>query len=203
VYISRQFRSVLAELRIKELHHKPYCAFAKGKVEAMQKTIKNEFQSEAARAGIRTVEELNTAFWAWAEIAYNTRTHSSTGQTPDERFLQGLPGDHRRVEDLERFQAMFLWKLTRTVTKWGKVSLSRVLIYDLSSTIPLETTTTMKQVTRHAPHIPQESQTTARQISAQSVAYFTALRQRYREAQKNAQEVSFQSLRRTKEDGDE
>jgi putative transposase len=174
------------------------------------------------------VEELNTAFWAWAEIAYNTRTHSSTGQTPDERFLQGLPGDHRRVEDLERFQAMFLWKLTRTVTKWGKVSLyankypvttrppktvvqvrfdpfdlSRVLIYDPSSTIPLETTTTMKQVTRHAPHIPQESQTTARQISAQSVAYFTALRQRYREAQKNAQEVSFQSLRRTKEDGDE
>jgi hypothetical protein len=31
VYISRQFRSVLAELRIRELHHKPYQAFAKGK----------------------------------------------------------------------------------------------------------------------------------------------------------------------------
>jgi len=32
VYISRQFRSVVAELRIKQLHHKPFCAFAKGKV---------------------------------------------------------------------------------------------------------------------------------------------------------------------------
>jgi hypothetical protein len=32
VYVSRQFRSVLAELHIRELHHKPYQAFAKGKV---------------------------------------------------------------------------------------------------------------------------------------------------------------------------
>jgi len=36
VYLSRQFRSVLAELRIRELHHKPYCAFAKGNVEYMK-----------------------------------------------------------------------------------------------------------------------------------------------------------------------
>ena len=41
VYVSRQFRSVLAELKIRELHHKPYQAFAKGKVEAVQKTVKN------------------------------------------------------------------------------------------------------------------------------------------------------------------
>ena len=36
VYLSRQFRSVLAELRIKELHHKPYQAHAKGNVEYMK-----------------------------------------------------------------------------------------------------------------------------------------------------------------------
>jgi hypothetical protein len=49
-------------------------------VEALQKTVKNEFQSEAARAGMKTVEELNSAFWAWAEMEHNTRIHSSTGQ---------------------------------------------------------------------------------------------------------------------------
>ncbi len=92
VYVSRQFRSVLAELKIRELHHKPYQAFAKGKVEAVQKTVKNEFQSEAARAGMKTVEELNSAFWAWAEMEYNSRIHSSTGQAPDERFQQGILG---------------------------------------------------------------------------------------------------------------
>lgn len=220
VYISRQFASVLAELRIKELHHKPYQAHAKGKVEALQKTIKNEFQSEAARAGIRTVEELNSAFWAWAEVEYNTRLHSSTGQAPSERFLQGLPKDHRRVEDLGTFQAMFLWKAKRTVSKWGKISLyanrypvqmrapgtvvqvrydpfdlSEVLIYDPDTTNPLETSTPTKQVNTRAPNIPEESRKTNREISQQSLAYFTRLRERYLQSQKKAQEVSFQTLK--------
>jgi len=225
VYISRQFASVLAELRIKQLHHKPYQAYAKGKVEALQKTVKNEFQSEAARAGIRTVEELNSAFWAWAEVEYNTRLHSSTGQAPDERFLQGLPKDHRRVEDLVKFQAMFLWKAKRTVSKWGKISLyanrypvqmrapgavvqvrydpfdlSEVLIYDPDTTTPLESTTPTKQVNTHAPNIPEESRKTNREISQQSIAYFTRLRDRYLQSQKQAQEVSFQTLKNHSEE---
>jgi len=220
VYISRQFASVLAELRIKGLHHKPYQAHAKGKIEALQKTVKNEFQSEAARAGIRTVEELNSAFWAWAEVEYNTRLHSSTGQAPDERFLQGLPKDHRRVEDLGKFQAMFLWKAKRTVSKWGKISLyanpypvqmrapgavvqvrydpfdlSEVLIYDPDTTNPLESSTPTKQVNTRAPNVPEESRKTHREISQQSLAYFTRLRERYLQSQKKTQEVSFQTLK--------
>jgi putative transposase len=220
VYISRQFSSVLAELRVKQLHHKPYQAYAKGKVEAIQKIIKNEFQSEAARAGIRTVEELNSAFWAWAEVEYNTRVHSSTGQAPDERFLQGLPKDHRRVEDLGTFQAMFLWKDKRTVTKWGKISLyankypvqirppgtvvqvrydpfdlSEVFIYDNHTNTLVETSTPTKQVNSRAPNIPEESRKTLREISQQSVAYFTRLREKHLQSQKAASEVSFQTLR--------
>ena len=173
------------------------------------------------------MEELNTAFWAWAEIEYNRRIHSSTGQTPDERFLQGLAKDHRRVEDLEKFQAMFLWKKNRTVTKWGKVSLyankypvqtrppgtvvqvrydpfdlSTVFIYDLPTNTPLEATSPTKQVNTRAPHIPEESRKTDRQISQQSVSYFTRLREKYLEAQRNAQDVSFQKLQELKEEHD-
>jgi hypothetical protein len=131
------------------------------------------------------------------------------------------------VEDLERFQAMFLWKQKRTVSKWGKVSLyankyavttrppgtivqirfdpfdlSRLLIYDIDGTTPLETTTTHKQVARQAPHIPQESADSAPQVSQQSVAYFSRLRERLLEAQKGAQDVSFQSLHGIEEDRD-
>jgi hypothetical protein len=221
VYISRQFRSVLAELHIRELHHKPYQAFAKGKVEAIQKTIKNEFQSEAARAGMKTLEELNSAFWAWAEMEYNAGIHSSIGQAPDERFQQGLKKEHPRVEDLAAFQAMFLWKDKRTVSKWGKISLygnrypvhsrppgtivqirydpfdlAELLVYDLHSSTRLESTSASKQTTTRAPSIPEESRATAPQISAQSVAYFTHLRQRYLKSQKENQEVSFRRLNR-------
>jgi transposase InsO family protein len=220
VYISRQFRSVLAELHIRELHHKPYQAFAKGKVEAIQKTVKNEFQSEAARAGMRTVEELNSAFWAWAEMEYNTRIHSSTGQAPDERFQQGLHKEHPRVEDLAAFQAMFLWKEKRTVSKWGKISLygnqypvrarppgavvqvrydpfdlSELLICDPDSSTRLETTGASKQTSTRAPSVPEEAKATAPQISAQSIAYFSRLRERYLQSQKQSQEISFEKLR--------
>jgi transposase InsO family protein len=221
VYISRQFRSVLAELHIREVHHKPYQAFCKGKVEALQKTIKNEFQSEAARAGMKTLEELNSAFWAWAEMEYNTRIHSSTGQAPDERFQQGLKKEHPRVEDLAAFQAMFLWKEKRTISKWGTISLhgnrypvrsrppgsvvqvrydpfdlAELLIYDPNSTTPLETTSASKQTTTRAPSIPEESHASRPQISAQSVAYFSRLRERYLQSQKQSQEISFRELGR-------
>jgi putative transposase len=221
VYISRQFRSVLAELHIRELHHKPYQAFCKGKIEAVQKTVKNEFQSEAARAGMKTVEELNSAFWAWAEMEYNTRIHSSTGQAPDERFQQGLQKQHPRVEDLAAFQAMFLWKEKRTISKWGKISLhgnqypvrcrppgsvvqvrydpfdlTELLIYDPNSTTRLESTSASRQTTTRAPSIPEESHASPPQVSAQSVAYFSRLRERYLQSQKQSQEVSFRDLGR-------
>ncbi len=220
VYISRQFRSVLAELRIRGLHHKPFQAHCKGKVEAMNKIIKNEFQSEASRAGMKTLEELNSAFWAWAECEYNPRIHSSTGQPPDERFQQGLPKDHRRVEDLDTFQAMFLWKVPRTVTKWGKVSLhgnqypvrarppksvvqvrydpfdlSQILIYDPEGRNRLQISCASKQTTTRAPSVPEESRLPPIQVSAQSVAYFSRLRERYLQSQKHNQDVSFQNLR--------
>jgi transposase InsO family protein len=225
VYISRQFRCVLAELRIRELHHKPFQSAAKGKVEAVQKTVKNEFQSEAARAGMKTLEELNSAFWAWAELEYNSRIHSSTGQAPDERFQQGLPKEHRRVEDLAAFQAMFLWKDRRTVSKWGTISLhsnrypvrcrppksvvqvrydpfdlTEILIYDRDGRTRLESSRTNKQVNVRAPSIPEESHAPASKVSAQSVAYFSRLRERYLQSQKQRQDISFQKLRDPKKE---
>ena len=171
---------------------------------------------------MKTVEELNSAFWAWAEMEYNTRIHSSTGQAPDERFRQGLQKEHPRVEDLAAFQAMFLWKEKRTVSKWGKISLygnqypvrsrppgsvvqvrydpfdlAELLIYDQHSATRLENTSASTQTTTRAPSIPEESRATAPQISAQSVAYFSRLRERYLQSQKQIQEVSFRELRRT------
>jgi len=219
VYISRHFASVLAELKIHQLHHKPYQAHAKGKIEALQKTIKYEFQLEAQRAGFLTLEELNTAFWAWADLEYNRRIHSSTGQSPEERFLQGLPAEHQRLSDLLAFQRMFLWKEQRTVSKWGKITLysnlypvrcrppgsvvqvrftpfdlGEIYIYDPPATYQ-ETSRPSSQKNTTAPRIPEESSKSPQQISQQSVAYFTRLREKYLQAQKQAQEVSFQTLK--------
>jgi hypothetical protein len=123
VYIAKQFAWILGELKTAKLHHKPYQAYCKGKVEAVNKTIKNDFQGEAQRAGFQTLEELNSAFAAWVDLEYNVRIHSTTGEAPDKRFADALHKDIRRVADIAWFEALFLMRVSRTVTKYGKIKL--------------------------------------------------------------------------------
>jgi len=231
VYISRHFMGILAELQIKQLRHKPYQAHAKGKIESINKTVKNEFQAEAALADFHTVEELNSAFWAWAEVVYNKRLHSATGETPDERFLKALPKQHRRISDLESFNRMFLWKESRTVSKYGKIklfsnqypvqkaspatvvqvrfdpfNLDELYIYDNANHY-LESTSPSKKVTNHAPNIPEESHKSPQKISQESVSMFIRLREKYRKQLKDANQIPFSKLfdqhTTDKEDNDE
>ena len=221
VYISRHFSSILAELKIRQIHHKPYQAWCKGKVEVTNRTIKYDFQIEAERAGMSTLEELNTAFWAWCELVYNKQVNSTTGQTPDERFINGLPkGDRsiRRIKDIEAFSLLFLERVTRTVTRYGKIklhnnqypvqkkshgtvvqvrydpfNLSEVHIYDTNN-IFLETTSPSKYVNNRAPNVPEESKKSKKQISQDSVNYFTKLREKYLDNKKSSNETSFSSF---------
>ena len=218
VFISRHFMGVLAELEIKQLRHKPYQAHAKGKIEAVNRTIKNEFQAEASLSDFHTIEELNSAFWAWAEVVYNRRVHSTTGEAPEERFLKGLPKQHRRISDLESFGRMFLWNESRTVSKYGKIKLysnqypvqqaphgtvvqvrfdpfdlDEVYIYDGANHY-LETTSPSKKVTQTAPIIPEESRKSHQKVSKQSVAMFTRLREKHRKQLKDANQMPFSKL---------
>ncbi|MEE8403441.1 MAG: Mu transposase C-terminal domain-containing protein [Candidatus Hydrothermarchaeaceae archaeon] len=218
IYISRHFMGVLAELEIKQLRHKPYQAYAKGKVESIMRTVKREFQQEAQLADFHTLEELNSAFWAWVDVVYNKRVHSATGETPDERFLSGLPENHRRISDLESFNRMFLWKESRTVSKYGKIKLysnqypvqktshgtvvqvrfdpfdlSEVYIYDANNRY-LETTSPSKKVTDTAPNIPEESRLSSKKVSQQSVALFSRLREKHRQQLKKGRQMPFSKL---------
>jgi len=218
VYISRHFMGILTELDIKQLRHKPYQAYAKGKVEAVNKIVKNDFQAEAGLADFHTVQELNSAFWAWAEVVYNKRTHSSTGEPPDERFLQGLPKQRTRIKNLESFNRMFLCWESRTVSKFGKIklfsnqypvqqaphgtvvqvrfdpfNLDEVFIYDQANHY-LETTTPNKKVTNTAPNIPQESRTSPQRVSQNSVRLFTRLREQHRKQLQDANRIPFSKL---------
>ena len=183
------------------------------------KIILHQFQREAARAGFRTLEELNSAFWAWMELDYNTRVHSSTGQSPTERFQQGLPQNHRRVTDLAAFQALFLWRLNRTVTKYGRVKLfgnqypvtarpprtvvqvrydpfdlQQVAIYDPQHLKLLETTSVTQQLATQAPTVPEESRSRPPEVSQNARRYFSRLREQHQDHQKQLTETSFRHL---------
>lgn len=229
VYISRQFAFVLHELRIKKIHHKPYQAWCKGKVEVINRIIKNDFQREAQIAGMQTIEELNTAFWAWSELTYNKRVNSTTGQAPDDRFMNGLRPNQRRVTDIAWFQELFLVRVCRTITKYGKIKLHgnqypvttrpiltvagvrynpcdlrEIYIFDQQQKTFLEKTSPAKQTRIEAPHIPVERHKTEKTISRESQNYFTRLREEYLKRQNEQQRIDFaQFYKNHPEDSDD
>ncbi len=121
VFLSKHFLILVSELGIKKIHHRPYAAWCKGKVENIMKRLKT-FQSEAVLAGFQTIEELNSALVAWIEVEYNNKTHSSTGETPNERRQNNIKKHPpRRITDIDAFNALFLWRTEKTVDKFGKI----------------------------------------------------------------------------------
>ena len=227
VYVSRHLLAILVALRIKHVRHPPYQAYCKGKIEAANKTIKNQFQREAQVAGIRTIDELNSAFWAWMDLEYNTRVLSATGQSPDARFTDGLPPEHRRVTDLDAFNALFLWRARRTVSKYGRIKLhgnqypltsvrhgtvvevrfdpydlAQLAIYDDAGVL-LETTSASSQVTSQAPNVPAESAAKPAQVSTAARTYFTRLRQQHHAALRDRTQTSFTRFKSTDDDDKE
>lgn len=218
VYIAKQFAWILGQLGTAKLHHKPYQAYCKGKVEAVNKTIKNDFQGEAARAGFTTLEELNSAFAAWVDLEYNVRIHSQTGQAPDKRFADALHKEIRRVADIAFFEALFLMRVSRTVTKYGKIKLesneysvtsaphstvveARYDPFDLTKVFIfkngkcIETASVSKLVHRSASTIPEESKASDHEVSSRAQAYFQALREQHLKALTiNSSPVSYSKL---------
>lgn len=216
VYTSAQFAFVLAELNIAKIHHRPYQSWCKGKIEAIMKTLKTEFQSEAARAGFLTLEELNSALWAWIDVQYHRRNHSTTGEAPADRFTAGLPADHRRVTDLAWFEALFLQRAERKVSKYATVKLdgntyrtaaaagSSVEIrydpFDLRKVWRFEHGRSVETLSPHrltreiALEIPEEQRRSKPEISEAAGAYFTALRERHARLQAEATRPKYDKL---------
>ncbi len=216
VYIAAHFAFILTELMIKKIHHGPYKSWAKGKVEAVMKTLKRDFQPEAQQAGFMTLEELNSALWAWVDVDYNRRNHSSTGEPPALRFEKGLPADHRRIDDLQWFENLFLQRAKRTVGKYGTIKFEGNQYHSTmpaGSTIEIrynpfalrevwrfengrkiETLGLKKLVNQAVEKIPAERQAPERKVSAEAANYFASLRQRQAELDRQNAAVDYHKL---------
>ncbi|MBN2882956.1 MAG: DDE-type integrase/transposase/recombinase [Clostridia bacterium] len=217
VYSSKHFAWMLSQLKIKKIHHKPYAAYCKGKIEAWNKTALYEFQQEAQMAGMSSLEELNTALWAWIDMIYNLRRHSSTGQVPNKRFQDGLSENVRRIKDIQWFNNLFLMRQNRTITKYGQVKLfgNRYKVKDIAHGITIEvrynpfnlkeiyvffdnkynqTIVPVKFNTETAPSIPEESRKTDREVSQESRNFFAVLRDQHQQVI-GQEQISFSKLK--------
>jgi transposase InsO family protein len=84
---SRLLEYICASLAIALIHSKPYKPQGRGKIERFFRTVRGQFLT-----GFKghSLNELNEAFDAWLSNIYHQRKHSSTKQTPIERFAANL-----------------------------------------------------------------------------------------------------------------
>ena len=121
-FVSTQLKLICARLGVRITHSKPGRPQGRGKKERAYRTITEQFAVEVAAAGIDTLAELNRYWIAWVEQVYHHRIHSTTGQTPLERWQAG-PSSLRPAPDPEQLRQAFLWAVTRTVSTTRTVSL--------------------------------------------------------------------------------
>jgi hypothetical protein len=79
------------------------------------------FIAEVKASTIRTLDQLNQAFFAFIDVEYNRRRHSELKMSPKQRWLK----DASRITYLqeEKIRMAFLWRELRTADKTGVIRL--------------------------------------------------------------------------------
>ncbi|MFQ5630549.1 MAG: DDE-type integrase/transposase/recombinase [bacterium] len=120
VYSARRLDAVCAALGIRKISCKPYSPEGKGKIERFFGTVRSNFLDEPEVTKTQTLPELNRLFWGWLEVEYHNRKHGTTGVAPLVRWRESI-GNFLRTVDEKELAELFLWQVTRTVTKVGLV----------------------------------------------------------------------------------
>jgi transposase InsO family protein len=133
VFKAKHMQVLCAELGIhRPIHTTPYRPEGHGKIEAFNRFCINNFIAEVKVSRIKTLDQLNEAFFAWVHEEYNHRKHSELGMSPKKRWLR----DSSRIEyiDEERIRVAFLWRELRTPDKTATLKLFN-RSYKVSSTL--------------------------------------------------------------------
>lgn len=115
VYHADALKSACYELNINLLHRPAGDPAAGGLVERVFETIQVQFEAEVRAGQIVDLNTLNRGFSAYLDVAYHTRIHSETGQSPKERYTTGLTA--LRHVDMQKVVQFFMHKALRTVDK--------------------------------------------------------------------------------------
>lgn len=118
---SHHLEQVCASLGIALIHARPFRPQGKGKIERFFRSVREGFL-----AGFRgeTIDDLNEAFDLWLQDIYHQRKHSSTGQTPFERFTSNMECLRPAPADLkDHFRKLARRRVAkdRTITLNGKI----------------------------------------------------------------------------------
>ena len=126
---------VAAKLGIRLIHSAPYRPQGRGKIERFFNTVTQQFLGEITVTNqpslpgtgqgseISTLAELNSLFTSWVQVLYHRSVHSTTGQTPLERWDASWTNRTPVRKSPEVISEAFLWSAIRKATKTATVSL--------------------------------------------------------------------------------
>lgn len=118
---SRHLERICGSLGIALIHTPPYTPQGRGKIERFFRTVRSQFLSCFLGGALN---DLNIAFDLWMREDYHQRIHSSTGQSPLNRFGLHVEMIRKPPADLEDH---FRKEVRRRVTKDRTVSIDKRL----------------------------------------------------------------------------
>ncbi len=122
VFRSHKLKYACARLGVALLHTAPYSPEGRGKIERFFRTVRMQLMPLLPDS--LSLAELNDRLRQWLERDYHQRIHSSTGQSPLERYLAHVSLLRSAPKDLrDYFRLVVLRKVDkdRTVSLHGKV----------------------------------------------------------------------------------
>jgi hypothetical protein len=113
--ISDSLKVICAELGVRLLHTRPYDPAAKGGIERLIRTVREEIQSELPKEPL-PIDELNSIIWSWVAAEYHRRVHSTTKKAPLDHWLEQAD-KVRPAPRADKLDLIFLHRARRTVRK--------------------------------------------------------------------------------------
>lgn len=112
------------------IHSKPYDSPSRGKIERFFRTVRQMFFAQLEQQSLESLEKLNSDFKDWLHNEYHLKEHSSTGQSPKDRFIKSINVTAiKRISEHE-LNLSFYQSYTRKVRNDSTVSINRKL-YEL------------------------------------------------------------------------
>ena len=116
---TKHLERICASLGMALIHTPPYTPQGRGKIERFFRSVRSRFLSICPDN--LTLDEINRMFAEWVANNYHTRLHSSTGETPLQRFGRHIELTRTAPADLEDH---FRKEVRRRVTKDRTVSIN-------------------------------------------------------------------------------
>lgn len=128
VFVTESLVMAAARLGFIVIHSKKGDAASRGKIERFFRTVRDQFLDMflAPLKGEKPeLETLNAAFSKWL-YEYLHRTHSTTGESPHDRYMKGIAKVTIRKATMQKIERAFHHEITRKVRRDALVSINNV-----------------------------------------------------------------------------